>query len=345
MYRQLIRPYFFLYSPEIAHYKALHALSLLLKIPGGKAICRALYMPVRPKPVKVFGLQFPNELGLAAGFDKNAAYIHIMAYLGFGHIEIGTVTPKPQSGNPQPRLFRLPADKALINRMGFNNDGVDAVVAHLQKPEVVQVRKKLGVLVGGNIGKNKVTPNEDAWKDYAICFEKLFDHVDYFVVNVSSPNTPGLRELQDKGPLLHILKTLQDINEQKSAPKPLLLKIAPDLNEGQLNDIAEVAVAARLSGLIISNTTIDRTGLRTTPEEIERIGDGGLSGLPVQKKSDQVLTYMRQQLPANMHIIGVGGVFTRADAQRKLQAGASLVQVYTGFIYEGPAMAKRILRH
>lgn len=313
-------------------------------MPGGKAHCRFWYMPSKQQKQTVFGIKFPNTLGLAAGFDKNAEFIHLMAWLGFGHVEIGTVTPLAQGGNPMPRLFRLPADYALINRMGFNNKGVDAVVANLQKREVQQVRQELGIIVGGNIGKNKVTANEDAWKDYVICFDKLFDHVDYFVVNVSSPNTPGLRALQEKAPLLHILKKLQEINGQKPHPKPLLLKIAPDLTESQLDDVAEVAIEAGLSGLIISNTTIDRSGLRTTKEEVARIGDGGLSGKPVQKKSDAVLRYMHSKLPSTMPIIGVGGVFNKEDAQRKMQAGASLVQVYTGFIYEGPAMAKRILK-
>ena len=343
MYAWLIRPIFFLFHAERAHYLALNLLSLMLKIPGGKAHCRFWYRPRKAAKVQAFGLTFPNAIGLAAGFDKNAAYIASMAYLGFGHIEIGTVTPRPQPGNPAPRLFRLPKDKALINRMGFNNDGVDAAVRNLRNPYVQQVRSQMSVIIGGNIGKNKTTPNATAWQDYVQCFEKLFDHVDYFVVNVSSPNTPGLRELQEKEPLLQLLNKLQDINRAKAEPKPLLLKIAPDLSPRELDDVAEVAIAAGLSGLIVSNTTLDRKQLKTAANDLEAIGAGGLSGRPLMTRSTNVLRYMRQRLPASIEIMGVGGVMRSEDVAAKQEAGAKLVQVYTGFIYEGPAFVRKLL--
>lgn len=343
MYATLIRPFFFLFNAERAHYLALNLLSLVLKIPGGKAHCRYWYQPRKAEKVNAFGLQFPNAIGLAAGFDKNAAYIAAMAHLGFGHIEIGTVTPRPQPGNPIPRLFRLPKDKALINRMGFNNDGVDAVIKNLRHPSVQKVRNQMGVIVGGNIGKNKTTPNATAWEDYVICFKKLFDYVDYFVVNVSSPNTPGLRELQEKEPLLHLLNKLQDNNRKQPQPKPILLKIAPDLSPRELDDVAEVAVTAGLAGIIVSNTTLDRKQLKTAVKDIEAIGAGGLSGRPLMPRSTDVLRYMRKRLPESIDIIGVGGVMHADDVLAKKEAGAALVQVYTGFIYEGPAFVKKLL--
>ena len=343
MYSSLLRPIFFLFPPEQAHYIALFLFRLLVRFPGGKSHCRHWYIPARREPVKAFGLEFPHAVGLAAGFDKNGKFADLMAWLGFGHIEVGTVTPKAQPGNPKPRMFRLPKDKGLINRMGFNNRGVDAVVKNLQRKEVQFVRREMGVIIGGNIGKNKTTPNEEAWQDYRICFEKLFDHVDYFVVNVSSPNTPGLRELQEKEPLLRILRSLQELNAQHEHPKPLLLKIAPDLSEEQLRDVAEVAVYAQLDGLIISNTTIDRSGLQTKKLEVDRIGPGGLSGKPVFERSNEVLSFMRELLPETMDIIGVGGVFTKEDMEKKQALGAKLVQVYTGFIYTGPLMVRKLI--
>ncbi|BAV10110.1 dihydroorotate oxidase A [Filimonas lacunae] len=295
---------------------------------------------------EVFGLQFKNPVGLGAGFDKNAAYLNELEALGFGFVEIGTVTPKAQPGNEQPRLFRLPADKALINRMGFNNDGVEVVAERLLKWKNRKIQSGANkMIIGGNIGKNKVTPNEDAWKDYEICFTRLFDVVDYFVVNVSSPNTPGLRELQEKDSLRKILSRLQEINQGKQAPKPLLLKIAPDLTNEQLNDIADLAAEVKLSGLVASNTTIDRSNLTPSSKaESEKIGAGGLSGLPVKARSTEVVSYLAQQTGGKIPIIASGGIFTGADAREKLQAGASLVQVWTGFIYEGPSIAKNICK-
>jgi dihydroorotate dehydrogenase len=287
---------------------------------------------------ELFGLRFENPVGLGAGFDKNALYINQLEMLGFGFLEIGTVTPKPQAGNEQPRLFRLPADNAIINRMGFNNDGVKSVSSRLRET-------KRNIIVGGNIGKNKVTPNEEAWKDYAICFNELFDCVDYFVVNVSSPNTPGLRELQERGSLEKILGHLQTINNGKSKPKPLLLKVAPDLTVGQLDDIIEMAADIKLDGLVATNTTISREGLSTNTATVSEIGAGGLSGKPLQKRSTEVVQYIHQQTSGQLPIIASGGIFTGEDAQQKLKAGASLVQVWTGFIYEGPAIARNICKH
>ena len=334
MYK-LLKPILFLFSPEKAHKITTGLLHFVLRLPFGKALIKGMFnFEDERLEQEVFGLKFKNPVGLAAGFDKNAELIDDFSNLGFGFIEIGTLTPKGQPGNPQPRLFRLPQDEALINRMGFNNDGVDDAVARLKN-------RKSNIIVGGNIGKNKVTPNENALDDYLICFEKLFDYVDYFVVNVSSPNTPGLRELQEKEPLMKLLKALQDENDQKNSPKPILLKIAPDLTESQLDDIIAITKELNLDGLIISNTTIDRTGLQTNTQTIEAIGAGGLSGRPVFKKSNGVLQYIRKQLP-DVQIIAVGGIHSAQDAIDKIQAGANLVQVYTGLIYEGPALIKRI---
>lgn len=282
---------------------------------------------------EVFGLKFKNPVGLAAGFDKNAELIDDFSHLGFGFIEIGTITPKPQDGNPQPRLFRLPKDQALINRMGFNNEGIDAAVERLKN-------RKSGIIVGGNIGKNKVTPNENAVDDYLICFEKLYDVVDYFVINVSSPNTPGLRELQEKEPLMKLLNTLKEANQKKLKAKPLLLKIAPDLTESQLDDIVSIVKEVNLDGLIISNTTIDRN-LTTDKQIVEQIGAGGLSGAPVKEKSNKVLQYVNNALP-ELPIIAVGGIMSGKDAVEKLKLGASLVQVYSGLVYKGPNLIGEI---
>jgi len=279
-------------------------------------------------------------VGLAAGFDKNALYLRELETMGFGFVEIGTVTPKPQAGNDKPRLFRLPKDKAIINRMGFNNDGVEVVAKRLQQWKT----RKSDLIIGGNIGKNKVTPNEDAWKDYEICFNALFDYVDYFVVNVSSPNTPGLRELQEKDSLRKILSHLQNINRQKAQPKPLLLKIAPDLTASQIDDVIDLAIEINLDGLVATNTTISREGLVTDKAEVDAIGMGGLSGKPVQKRSTEVLQYIHEKSGGKIPVIASGGIFTGADAKEKLQAGASLVQVWTGFIYEGPTIVKKICK-
>ncbi len=294
---------------------------------------------------ELFGLQFKNPVGLGAGFDKNALYLRELETLGFGFVEIGTVTPKPQAGNDKPRLFRLPQDKAIINRMGFNNEGVDAVKQRLAAwTERKQSTNNHQLIVGGNIGKNKVTANEDAWKDYEICFNELFDFADYFVVNVSSPNTPGLRELQEKDSLLKILGNLQNINEGKPKPKPLLLKIAPDLTKEQLDDIVSLSFETQLSGLVATNTTISREHLLTPSTEVAAIGAGGLSGKPVKEMSTGVAAYLSKQTGNQIPIIASGGIFSAADARQKLNAGASLVQVWTGFIYEGPAIAKNICK-
>jgi len=292
---------------------------------------------------KVLGLNFKNPVGLGAGFDKNALYLNELEALGFGFVEMGTVTPKPQDGNPQQRLFRLPKDKALINRMGFNNDGVSVIKRRLYNWKELQTSKNKPLIVGGNIGKNKVTENNDAWKDYNICFTELFDVADYFVVNVSSPNTPGLRELQDKAMLRKILSELQNINQGKASPKPLLLKIAPDLTASQLDDIVALTNEVALDGLVIANTTISRENLVTDKVEIERIANGGLSGKPLKTKSDEVLQYIHQQTK-NIPIIASGGIFNGKDAKDKFSFGASLVQVWTGFVYEGPAIAMNICK-
>jgi dihydroorotate dehydrogenase len=284
---------------------------------------------------KLWGIDFPNPVGLAAGFDKDAKHIDALACLGFGFIEIGTLTPKAQDGNPAPRLFRLPTDKALINRMGFNNGGVDAAVLRLQQ-------RKERIIIGGNIGKNKITPNEEAYKDYEYNVKALHAVVDYFVVNVSSPNTPGLRELQEKAPLTDLLHKVQAVNKALPNPKPVLLKIAPDLTDTQLDDIIEIVAATQIDGIVATNTTIDRSQLQTPAREVEAIGAGGLSGKPVTARSTEVIRYIHQKTNGTIPMIAVGGIFTAADAIEKLNAGASLVQVYTGFIYEGPGMVKRI---
>jgi dihydroorotate dehydrogenase len=285
---------------------------------------------------EVFGLKFKNPLGLAAGFDKNASMIEELAQFGFGFIEIGTVTPLPQPGNEKPRMFRLPQDDALINRMGFNNQGVDVVAARLK-----QVDRK-GLIIGGNIGKNKLTPNEDAVSDYIKCFDRLFDVVDYFVVNVSSPNTPGLRELQEKEPLKHILNILQQRNNKNQVSRPILLKIAPDLTNSQLDDIIEIVMETKIAGVIATNTTISRDDLLSS-ENLKK-ESGGLSGKPLTARSTEVIRYLSEHSNKSFVIIGVGGIHSPEDAIEKIKAGASLIQLYTGFIYEGPGLVKRILK-
>ena len=284
---------------------------------------------------EVFGLKFKNPVGLAAGFDKDAKLIDEMAMLGFGFIEIGTLTPKPQAGNPQPRLFRLPEDEALINRMGFNNGGVKEAVERLKK-------RKSDVIVGGNIGKNKITPNENAVDDYLICLDALHPYVDYFVVNVSSPNTPNLRDLQEKEPLKALLSAVKQANDQKPKPKPILLKIAPDLTDGQLDDIVEIVLETKIDGLIATNTTIDRSQLKTDPKKVKEIGAGGVSGKVLGKRSTEVIRYLSERSNKAFPIVGVGGIYSAEDAIEKLEAGASLVQIYSGMIYEGPGLIKRI---
>lgn len=310
----------------------------LFKLPGVPAVFRSLYNFQDPElEVECFGLKFKNPVGLAAGFDKDAKLFNELSSLGFGFIEIGTLTPEGQAGNPQPRLFRLPADQSLINRMGFNNGGVADAIERLKK-------KKTAVLIGGNIGKNKVTPNENAGADYKACFHALHPYVDYFVVNVSSPNTPNLRALQEKEPLKALLSALQEANHGYEKTRPILLKIAPDLTNEQLDDIVEIITETKIDGVIATNTTISREGLKTDAREVEAIGAGGLSGMAVRDRSTEVIRYLHQKSAGAFPIVGVGGINTGEDAIAKLEAGASLVQVYTGFIYEGPSMIKKINR-
>jgi dihydroorotate dehydrogenase len=287
-------------------------------------------------------LKFQNPVGLGAGFDKNAKWLRELDTLGFGFVEIGTVTPLPQKGNEKPRLFRLPKDSALINRMGFNNDGVQAVAERLKKWRSGSQSTSSNLIVGGNIGKNKVTSNEDAWKDYESCFKELHPYVDYFVVNVSSPNTPGLRELQEKESLRKILRHLQMINNGKARSKPILLKISPDLMQDQIDDILELALEIKLDGLVCTNTTVSRAGLLTRKDEIEKIGQGGLSGKPIRERSTLIIEYIHKKTEGEIPIIASGGIFTGAHAKEKLNVGADLLQVWTGFIYEGPAIVKKI---
>ncbi len=338
MYKFIIKPFLFFFDPEKVHYFVFDSLIFLYKIPGIPALFKSLFcFDHGSLAVNAFGLTFKNPVGLAAGFDKNALLIDQLADLGFGHVEIGTITPKAQPGNDKPRLFRLPQDNALINRMGFNNDGIDAAVAQLKK-------RKSDIIVGGNIGKNKNTPNEEASSDYQKCFIGLFDYVDYFVVNVSSPNTPNLRALQEKGPLTQILSDLQVLNNKKPKPKPILLKIAPDLTESQLDDIIDIVQITKIAGLIATNTTIERSSLSTSKNQVLAIGAGGVSGQPVRQKSTEVIDYIHQKSKGNIPIIGVGGISNATHAQEKLAAGSQLVQVYTGFIYEGPSLASKICK-
>lgn len=332
MYKSIIRPILFKFDPEKVHHFTFSTLKNILKIPGVSSALAKTYL-VEDKKLErnVFGLNFKNPVGLAAGFDKDARLYKELSQLGFGFIEIGTVTPKAQGGNPKQRLFRLKEDQAIINRMGFNNEGVEAAVKRLKK-------NNHEVLIGGNIGKNKITPNENAVDDYKICFEALFPYVDYFVVNVSSPNTPNLRALQDKEPLTRLLDTLQSLNAEKKNRKPILLKIAPDLTDDQLLDIIEIVNTTKIAGVIATNTTISREGLESEHKEEM----GGLSGKPLTSRSTEVIRFLSEKSNQAFPIIGVGGIHSAQDALEKLQAGASLVQLYTGFIYEGPQLIKEI---
>ncbi len=339
MYK-FIRPLFFQFDPEKIHYVVTDILKRFNKFPGGAKLSRAVFSIENPSLEReVFGLKFKNPVGLAAGFDKNAEMMDEMANLGFGFVEVGTVTPLPQPGNPKPRMFRLPEDVGLINRMGFNNLGVD-VAAERIKCYRQQKTGNQQLIIGGNIGKNKNTPNEDAVNDYIKCFNRLFDVVDYFVVNVSSPNTPGLRELQEKEPLKKLLQTLQQRNRKNDISRPILLKIAPDLMDEQLDDIIEIVKESGIAGVIATNTTIAREGL-TSPEKVKN-ETGGLSGKPLTKRSTEVIRYLSEKSGKAFPIIGVGGIHSATDALEKLEAGASLIQLYTGFIYEGPGLIKRI---
>jgi dihydroorotate dehydrogenase len=342
----LLRSILFLFDPEKVHYFSMNSLRLFCKVGFLKKIIAKTFRPASHLSSSVFKLQFKNPVGLGAGFDKNAKYLNELETLGFGFVEIGTVTPLPQTGNDKPRLFRLPKDKALINRMGFNNDGAEAIVERLKKwnDEQRTTIKNQRLIIGGNIGKNKVTPNEDAWKDYEICFNALHDYVDYFVVNVSSPNTPGLRELQEKDSLKKILTNLQIQNSKKKYPKPILLKIAPDLSWEQIDDVIELSMEIKLDGLVATNTTISRDNLLTPNSELTTIGGGGLSGKPVTERSTEIVKYICQKTNGKIPVIASGGIFTAADAQEKINAGAVLVQVWTGFIYEGPSVVKNICK-
>jgi dihydroorotate dehydrogenase len=336
MYKLLLRPFLFLFDPETIHHFTFNFLKFTLSIPGVKSLIVNIYSVKHPSlKRKLFGLEFENPVGLAAGFDKDARLIDEMACFGFGFIEIGTLTPKPQVGNDKPRLFRLPIDRALINRMGFNNGGAIAAVDRLKE-------KKSKIIVGGNIGKNKITPNEKALDDYAYCFEVLYPHVDYFVVNVSSPNTPGLRELQEKEPLRKLLSYVKTLSLSKEKPKPILLKIAPDLTNEQLDDVVVILQETKTDGIIATNTTINRENLMTDKIQLDKIGNGGLSGKPLAKRSSEVIGYLRQKLGKSYPIIGVGGIMDMQDAIDKINAGADLVQIYTGFIYDGPGFVSRI---
>jgi dihydroorotate dehydrogenase len=336
MYKLFIRPLFFLVDAERIHHFAFRVLQVKGKIPGFKFLLRLLFVYRHPSLHRqILGLHFENPVGLAAGFDKDAKLVDELACFSFGFIEIGTLTPQPQPGNDKPRLFRLPTDMALINRMGFNNEGVVAAAERLKK-------RKSKIIVGGNIGKNKLTPNENAFDDYAKCFETLYPYVDYFVVNVSSPNTPGLRELQEKEPLRKLLSYVKSLSNTKPLHKPVLLKIAPDLSESQLEDIVEILRETKTDGVIATNTTISREGLTTDKTIVGKIGNGGLSGKPLTTRSNEVIRYLRQQLGKEYPIIGVGGIMSPADAVEKIKAGADLIQIYTGFIYEGPGFVKQI---
>ena len=330
MYKLLIRPFLFRLDPEDVHHFAFSFLKFIYNLPFASSISNLFTLQDKRLEREVFGLKFKNPVGLAAGFDKDAKLFNELSNLGFGFIEIGTLTPKPQEGNPKKRLFRLKEDSAIINRMGFNNGGVFEAAKRLKKNK--------NVLIGGNIGKNKLTPNENATDDYLICFDALFDNVDYFVVNVSSPNTPNLRALQEKEPLMQLLRTLQQRNLEKYKPKPILLKIAPDLTDEQLLDIIDIVKETHIAGVIATNTTLSREGLQSKSKD----ETGGLSGKPLAKRSTEVIRFLSEKSNKAFPIIGVGGIHSAEDALEKLHAGASLVQLYTGFIYEGPALIKKI---
>lgn len=334
MYK-FIKPILFMMSPEQAHSLTTWMFKILMKLSGVRKIIKNRYTFEHPDlETNVFGLQFKNPIGLAAGFDKNGDFIHEFSSLGLGFIEIGTVTPHAQKGNPKPRLFRLPKDEALINRMGFNNRGATAAKHNLKK-------RPKGIIIGGSIGKNTSTPNEMALSDYLICFKEIYPYVDYLVLNVSSPNTPSLRQLQDQEPLEELLTAIIKANKMKPLLKPILLKIAPDVTDNMLDNIMEIVARKKVDGIIATNTTIDREGLETSKEELDKIGKGGLSGKPLNSRSDYVINFIRS-VNRNIPIIAVGGIMTPADAIRKIEAGANLVQIYTGLIYKGPALIKEI---
>jgi dihydroorotate dehydrogenase len=337
MYKRIIRPILFLFDPEKVHYFVFFLINIFQRIPFVSKWQHNIFsIKDTDLEMELFGIKFPNPVGLAAGFDKEAIAIDALANYGFAFIEIGTLTPKPQPGNPKKRLFRLKKDKGIINRMGFNNKGVEEAIKQLKK-------RKSKIIIGGNIGKNKETPNENAVNDYLFSFEALFDFVDYFVVNVSSPNTPNLRELQEKEPLTKLLMSLQNKNNQKKIKKPILLKIAPDLTDTQLLDIIDIVKETQIDGVIATNTTIERNNLIEPADRINEIGNGGLSGKPLSKRSTEVIRFLSEKSNKAFPIIGVGGIHSAKDAKEKLDAGADLIQVFTGFIYEGPSLVKKIL--
>lgn len=361
MIYRLVRSILFLFPAETAHYMAMNMLKALCSVPFLRKTIASLFTIHHSSLIThSFGLTFKNPVGLGAGFDKNAKYLRELETLNFGFVEIGTVTPKPQAGNDKPRLFRLKKDEALINRMGFNNDGVKVIVERLKQWRKRQWSMVNGewqdahhspltthyspLIIGGNIGKNKITPNEEAWKDYEICFTALYDYVDFFVVNVSSPNTPGLRELQEKEALKKILTHLQTLRKNYSIFKPILLKIAPDLSLTQIDDVVDLAREIDLDGLVATNTTISRDGLTTSAAQLSAIGVGGLSGKPLQQRSTEIVQYISEKTGGTIPIIGSGGIFNSTDAAEKLNAGAMLIEVWTGFIYEGPFIIKNICK-
>ena len=335
-YKSVIRPLLFRLQPEQVHYFVASLLKTGFAIPGVAPLVKSFTTVKHPAlRRKILGLDFKNPVGVAAGFDKEARLYHELGILGFGFVEVGTITPKGQPGNPQPRLFRLPADKGLINRMGFNNHGVEAAINRLKK-------RKPGMIVGGNLGKNTLTPNEKAVEDYVTLFEKLFDYVDYFVINVSCPNISNLQELQDSEALFEIASRLQEINNAKPQRKPVLIKVSPDLNFGQLDDVIDIIQKTKIDGVIAVNTTITRDNLKTPKDDIESIGRGGLSGKPISARALEIVRYLKEKSKNAFPVIGVGGIFTPEDALKILDAGADLIQVYTGFIYEGPFIAKKM---
>lgn len=339
MYK-IFRRLLFLFPPESIHYLSMNFLRFLCSSSVIRNIITSIFSPKKTPVTNKVNLKFRNRIGLGAGFDKNAKYLRELETLGFGFVEVGTVTPLAQTGNEKPRLFRLEKDQALINRMGFNNDGVKLIAERLKT-----FRKKYPssqLIIGGNIGKNKSTPNEIAWKDFVACFNELHSSVDYFVVNVSSPNTPGLRELQEKEPLRKILQQLQMINNGKAFARPIFLKIAPDLSREQIDDVIDLAMEIKLDGLVATNTTISRGGLKTPQIKLQKIGNGGLSGAPLKNTSTEIVRYIYSSTGGQIPIIASGGIFTASDAKEKFSAGASLVQVWTGFIYEGPGIVRKI---
>ena len=339
MYKLILKPILFLFDPENAHHLTNRIGKIIFSIPLINHVTKSILAPRSQKPVTKAGITFPNPVGLAAGFDKDAKYVDILSQVGFGFLEIGTVTPVGQAGNDKPRLFRLPADDAIINRMGFNNEGVEKAVERL-----ITFRQKNKIfIIGGNIGKNKVTPNEDAALDYQKTFTALYPYVNYFTVNVSSPNTPGLRSLQEIKPLRKILISLKEIRLKQAEYKPIFLKIAPDLTDSQIDEVVELCKEEKIEGIVATNTTIDRSDLHTDHPRLEQIGGGGLSGRPLKNRANDVVKQIRAQVPETFVIIGVGGIYSPKDAKERMEAGADLVQLYSGLIYEGPGLVKRIV--